>query len=154
TLIGDNVSVNTNVLDLSNVGSFGATPLNNLIKSANGHTIVNGTNGNIVGVDPVLGPLALHGGPTLTHLLLAGSPAIDAGTNAQPVDQNGMPLAFDQRGPGFPRIQGARVDIGATEFASVLTAAGADLGSQPWVNVYDAVTGQLRLHFLAYESSF
>jgi hypothetical protein len=154
TLIGDNASVNTNVMDLSNVGSFGTTPLNNLIRSPNGHTIVNGNNGNIVGVDPLLGPLALHGGPTLTHLLLKGSPAIDAGASAQALDQNGMPLVFDQRGPGFPRIEGARVDIGATEFASALSAAGADLGSEPWVNVYDAVTGQLRLHFLAYESSF
>jgi hypothetical protein len=38
--------------------------------------------------------------------------------------------------------------------ASPITATGADLGAQPWVNVYDAATGQLKLHFLAYESNF
>jgi hypothetical protein len=38
--------------------------------------------------------------------------------------------------------------------ASPIIATGADLGAQPWVNVYDAATGQLTLHFLAYESSF
>src|SRR5262249_1090374 len=37
---------------------------------------------------------------------------------------------------------------------TVLMAAGADMGTQPWVNVYDAVTGQLKLHFLAYEAGF
>ena len=29
--------------------------------------------------DPMLGPLQDNGGPTLTHALLTGSPAIDAG---------------------------------------------------------------------------
>ena len=41
--------------------------------------IVDGVDGNMVGVtDPNLGPLADNGGPTLTHALLPGSPAIDA----------------------------------------------------------------------------
>ena len=57
-------------------------------------------------VDPVLGPLADNGGPTLTHALLIGSPAIDSGTLAlAPPD--------DQR--GIPRPQGPKVDIGAFE---------------------------------------
>ena len=38
--------------------------------------------GNIVGVDPMLGPLQDNGGPTWTHALLPGSPAIDAGDPA------------------------------------------------------------------------
>src|SRR5205823_4181661 len=115
TLIGGNASLNTNVEDLSNAGSFGATPLHNLIQSPNGHTITNGPNGNIVGLDPFLGPLQNNGGPTLTHLLETGSPAIDAGIASQAVDQNGQPLVFDQRGPGFPRFSGLFVDIGSTE---------------------------------------
>jgi len=43
-------------------------------------TQVTGT-GLVLG-DPLLGPLANNGGPTLTHLPLAGSPAIDAGDPA------------------------------------------------------------------------
>jgi hypothetical protein len=41
--------------------------------------------------NPVLGPLANNGGPTQTMALLAGSPAVDAGSN-------GTCLATDQRG--------------------------------------------------------
>ena len=53
--------------------------------------------------------------PTLTHALLPGSPAIDAGNNASAVDSNGNPLLFDQRGDGFDRILNAAVDMGAFE---------------------------------------
>jgi hypothetical protein len=57
--------------------------------------------------DPMLGPLEDHGGPTFTHALLPGSPAIDTGNNTVPLD-------WDQRGPGFPRAIGTP-DIGAFE---------------------------------------
>lgn len=57
--------------------------------------------------DPLLAPLAGNGGPTETHALGAGSPAIDAG------DDGGWDT--DQRGTGYPRIQNARADIGAYE---------------------------------------
>ena len=73
-------------------------------------------NGNLVGgpvngvIDPMLGPLADNGGPTMTHALLAGSPAIDAGDpNFDPADPDGDPitndaLPFDQRGTPFARL--------------------------------------------------
>ena len=35
--------------------------------------------GDLVNVDPFLGPLAANGGPTETHALLPGSDAIDMG---------------------------------------------------------------------------
>lgn len=54
--------------------------------------------------DALLGPLADNGGPTRTQALLAGSPAIDAGS------ATGAP-ATDQR--GLPRV--GAVDIGAYE---------------------------------------
>jgi len=54
----------------------------------------------------MLGPLADNGGPTLTHMLLSGSPAIDAGQCI-----NGV--TTDQR--GLPRFQGTACDIGAVE---------------------------------------
>ena len=73
---------------------------------------------NLIGGNPLLGPLANNGGPTQTMALLPGSPAIDAGSNALAVDPTtGQPLAYDQRGPGFPRILGHSVDIGAYEFS-------------------------------------
>ncbi|HET6574009.1 MAG TPA: choice-of-anchor Q domain-containing protein [Fimbriiglobus sp.] len=50
------------------------------------------------------------GGLTKTLSLNAGSPAIDAGSNAAATG-----LATDQRGPGFVRISNGVVDIGAFE---------------------------------------
>jgi uncharacterized protein (DUF2141 family) len=60
-------------------------------------------------LDPKLGPLASNGGPTLTMLPLAGSPAIDHGWNA--VLPKG--ISTDQR--GLTRIVNGTVDIGAVE---------------------------------------
>src|SRR5215471_9861060 len=62
---------------------------------------------------PNLGALANNGGPTFTHALLPGSPAIDAGDDT--VLGPPFNLTTDQRGPGFPRKVGAHVDIGAFE---------------------------------------
>jgi hypothetical protein len=59
-------------------------------------------------VDPLLAPLADNGGPTLTHALLPGSPAIDAGGND-------YDFTYDQRGFGYARRSGVRPDIGAFE---------------------------------------
>ncbi len=53
--------------------------------------------------------LADNGGPTLTHALSSGSPAIDTGNNHSDV-------ALDQRSNGFPRVHGAVADIGAVEW--------------------------------------
>ena len=80
-----------------------------------------GNTGNLFGtelspLDPLLDSLADNGGPTQTHALLLGSPAFDAGSNALAVNENGVPLSTDQRGPGFARILGDSVDIGAFEF--------------------------------------
>ncbi len=64
-------------------------------------------------VDPMLGALTNNGGPTQTHALLLGSPAIDVGDNTNAPD-------FDQRGPGFPRIVNGTIDIGAFEVQASL----------------------------------
>jgi hypothetical protein len=55
--------------------------------------------------DAFLGPLADNGGPTLTHALLEGSPAIDAATGFCP--------DTDQR--GYTRPAGSACDVGAYE---------------------------------------
>jgi hypothetical protein len=70
--------------------------------------VLNGTNvDNLIGVDPLLQPLADNGGPTRTHALGPGSPACDRG-------ENSAGLAFDQRGAPFARGYG-QPDIGAYE---------------------------------------
>ena len=69
--------------------------------------------GDISAVDPLLGPLADNGGPTETHELLPGSPAIDAIAVADCVDLDGEPVVTDQRGVARP--QGVACDIGAFE---------------------------------------
>jgi hypothetical protein len=65
--------------------------------------------GDFSGLNPLLGPLQSNGGPTFTHALLAGSPAINAGALL------GCP-ASDQRGAIRPT--GAACDIGAFEFGT------------------------------------
>jgi hypothetical protein len=93
-----------------------------------------GTNGNagVTGFTPgptdivpsvslanILGPLRNNGGPTQTHALLAGSPAIDGGNPNGCRDSQGALLTTDQR--GFARhVDGnndgtVRCDIGAVE---------------------------------------
>ncbi|MGB9475571.1 MAG: choice-of-anchor Q domain-containing protein [Candidatus Udaeobacter sp.] len=67
--------------------------------------------GDQTNIDPMLGPLQYNGGPTPTHALSRGSPAIDAG---HPTFT--PPPFYDQRGPGFDRVVNGHVDIGSFEF--------------------------------------
>lgn len=69
---------------------------------------------NVFTDDPGLGPLQDNGGATWTMALLAGSPGIDAGSNALALN-DGYPLMCDQRASGF-RIFNYIVDIGAFEY--------------------------------------
>src|SRR5690606_35676705 len=71
----------------------------------------------IFGVDPLLGPLADNGGPTMTHAIDAASPAIDKGTNP-------FNYTTDQRGAGFARVVGAAADLGAVEHDGSTGGAG------------------------------
>jgi len=72
--------------------------------------------GDQISADPMLGPLQNNGGPTFTHALLPGSPAIDTGDpNFTP------PLFFDQRGPGFDRVANDRIDKGSFELQAGTT---------------------------------
>jgi hypothetical protein len=105
-----------------------------------------------------IGPLGDHGGPTLTHSLLPGSPAINAGSGESILD-----LPFDQRGAGYPRVFGPKVDIGAYEFGTAtgfrLAPGGLRvrhqglpnsslkflrtdrLGSSPWETIHSGNSG-------------
>jgi hypothetical protein len=95
-----------------NAGDLGAnisndsgtiTSLGYNLSSDNGGGYLTAT-GDQINTAPMLGPLQDNGGSTLTHALLPGSPAIDAGGPE-----------FDQRGPNFKRVVNNRIDIGAFE---------------------------------------
>lgn len=86
----------------------------------NGGTVNNEGN-NILSGDPMLAPLGNYGGPTQTHALCTGSPAIDAGNNT------GAP-ATDQRGVSRP--VGETVDIGAFEANIFVDQSSISSGTQ------------------------
>ena len=65
-------------------------------------------------LDPKIGPLANNGGPTPTHALLAGSPALDAADTCTPSDQRGV-------------ARPAACDIGAFELSAVCVTGGPTL---------------------------
>lgn len=76
-------------------------------------------------INAMLGPLANNAGPTMTHALLVGSPAIDSGNMSAVAGAGGIPQN-DQRGFPFSRVAdgdgagGARIDMGAYEKQSAL----------------------------------
>ena len=93
--------------------------------------------GDQINTDPLLGPLQDNGGPTFTHELLSGSPAIDAG------DPNFTPPPdYDQRGSGFPRVLNGRIDIGAFEVQTVTPAYAGQV--QPPINPDGSSTFNVR----------
>jgi hypothetical protein len=90
----------------------------NLIGDNSGATISNPRLSDQIGtsaspIDPLLGPLQDNGGPTFTHALLLGSPAIDKGESSA--------ATSDQRGFG------RRKDIPA--LANAADGDGADIGA-------------------------
>ena len=134
TLAGNECPLHGGAISISRTGSAPATLEigNNILKrgasgqnisSGNGTVTTRGYNisdddaggfligpGDQINTDPMLGPLQDNGGPTFTHSLLPGSPAIDAS------DPNFTPPPFfDQRGLGFDRVVNGRIDKGSFE---------------------------------------
>jgi hypothetical protein len=162
---GTTLTMNNTIVALNSFGAPGPPPdirgaitsgLNNFIGIGDATLtgITNGANGNKVGtsaapLDPLLGPLQINSGPTLTRLPRPGSPVINAGTNSTLAG-----LLVDQRGQ--PRVVGGAVDIGAAE-SQLLTldlyAVGAGAGGGPEVKVFEA-DGTLRFDFNAYAVNF
>ena len=78
--------------------------------------------GDITASSVLLGALADNGGPTKTHALQSGSPAIDAGNPATPGTGGNACDSDDQRGTTRP--QGSACDIGAYELVSAAAVPG------------------------------
>jgi predicted outer membrane repeat protein len=101
---------------------------------------------NVIDPTPVLdSTLADNGGPTLTHALLLGSIAIDAGINTN-TD------ALEQR--GSTRILGTNVDIGAIEFGAFFVNSNLDtVDVNPGDGVAADVDGNITLRAAIMEAN-
>lgn len=121
TIVANNTSGATNDPN----DSFGDFTANYSLIETPGFGTITGSN-NITGIDPLLGALQNNGGPTLTHALLAGSAAINAGDPAF-----FPPPSTDQRGAGFNRVINGRLDIGAYEFQAADTATTLSTSRNP-----------------------
>ncbi len=113
TIVAGNTAGSAAGSDLASLGAVndgGDSNLIGIMDPANNVTLTGV--GNLTGtkaapLDAKLGLLAANGGPTLTHSILAGSPALNTGNNSNM-------LSTDQRGIGFLRESEA-ADIGALE---------------------------------------
>ncbi len=85
---------------------------------------------DIIGEDPLLSELLDWGGPTPTHMLLPGSPALDAGDC---FDIFGQPIDYDQRGQ--PRPYGNGCDIGAVERQAEEVSIEDDIQTGPMIDL-------------------
>lgn len=107
------------------LGSFDSTSSNNIIGVPSFATFNTSTNylGTVSNPrNPGLAPLGDYGGPTRTHALKVGSPALDAGNDNLALDAAGILLTVDQRGhrrpfdlPDVVNSGTGCVDIGAFE---------------------------------------
>ncbi len=86
----------------------------NVIGNTSGMELSGAVSHNKTNVDARLGPLVDNGGPTRTHELLHGSPAIDAGFTSTLTDQRGSTRPVDN--PAVANVtDGDASDIGAYE---------------------------------------
>ena len=133
SILGDNTS--TGVPGTADCGRFGGTTLSGSYNLLEVESCDFGELTNTVNADPNLGPLANNGGPTFTHALLPGSPAINAGDTA---------LTTDQRGE--PRPAGAADDIGAFESqTATLTIVKETVGGDDTFEFGSTVNSEFRI---------
>ena len=129
-----------NASSISN-GSGTITSLGYNLSSDNGGGFLTAT-GDQINTTPLLGPLQDNGGPTLTHALLTGSPAVDTGDPNFDPNAFNPPMLNDQRGAGYDRVAHGRVDIGAFEVQIVTPNYAGQV--QPPINADGSSTFNVR----------
>jgi len=135
--VGNEIYGTVNLNDFNLIGDSSQTTAQALDGATAGASDITATSD---GTDPTAlasilnTTLADNGGPTLTHALVAGSPAIDGGNPAV-----ASPPAYDQRGFAFARVVGAQIDIGAVESGAV----SADFDLDGVVSGFDFLKWQL-----------
>jgi CSLREA domain-containing protein len=102
----------------------------NMITDLTGCLLVGDTTGNMIGVDPSVGPLLSNGGYTNTRALNPGSPAFNAGHPGGCRNHAGSLLTIDQR--GYLRPSQGRCDIGAFELPPSVVLLAADNSAMAW----------------------
>lgn len=153
TLINDTIKDNTAQHDGGGIANTGTTTLKNTIMADNSPVNCSGTitsagnnldtsdtclfraTGDLINTNPLLGPLT-NG----VYPLLAGSPAIDAGTNTL------CPLTDEI---GTIRPQGARCDIGAFEWLDLTPPVISRLGTLPNANGWNNT--DVTVHWLVFD---
>lgn len=113
SLIANNLDASATTLAPDCAGTLNSLG-HNLIEDTTNCTVTGFSTGNIIGSDPLTGPLQSNGGNTQTHALLAGSPAINAGDPGGCLDGSNVLIGVDQR--NYARAN--RCDMGAFEFNS------------------------------------
>ena len=117
TIISNNtvgLAANTSPSDI--IGTVDTASFSLVGHAGSSGGIVNGVGGNLVGVNPLLGPLRNNGGVTQTHAIAPTSRAVNRGDTSNQFGQ------FDQRGAA--RKQLGRADIGAYEVQPTLVKTG------------------------------
>ena len=142
SIVAENTAVQIGP-DIANDNGSTISGTFNLIGDGSGQLsgFVDGVAGNQVGtsgnpIDPLLGPLADNGGPTQTHALLTGSPAIDAGNGSESTDQRGFARPIDLTTIANA-IGGNSSDIGAFELQFELPALVGDYNMNGTVDSAD-----------------
>jgi hypothetical protein len=113
SIVADNGSGGTD-----NFGTNGGSIVSNGYNISNDWNGISTTTGDRTG-DPLLGTLADNGGPTWTHALGAGSPALDAGLNGATLDQRGAARPYN-----------GTVDMGAYEYRNPVQNCSLATGTE------------------------
>ena len=114
--VSGTLQLGSTILNASSISNDSGTitSLGYNLSSENGGGFLTAT-GDQINTTLMLGPLQDNGGPTFTHALLTGSPAIDTGDPNFDPNAFNPPMLYDQRGSGHDRVAHGRVDIGAFE---------------------------------------